>query len=74
MRITVTELNKRPSLDLNELVKGPIIVEKTGRLAVARFFYEQFRKLEDAYWGKQAIIAEKEKSIGTKKTLEFLGK
>ena len=72
MKITATELNKHPGMYLAEALKNPIVVEKTGRPVVVMVSYEQYMKLEDAFWGERAIEADKEKSLGVKKTMDFL--
>jgi len=72
VRISATELNKRPGTYLNEAMHEPVIVEKTGRPAVVLVSYQRFIELEDAYWGEQAIKANKEKSLSTKDSIEFL--
>lgn len=72
MRITATELNKRPGNYLNEAMKEPVIIEKTGRPTVVIVAYEQYMKLEDSYWGELAAEADKERSLGIKKTKDFL--
>jgi prevent-host-death family protein len=72
MNITATELNKRPGTYLDEAIKEPVVVEKSGRPFVVMISYQQYQKLEDAYWGELAADADKEKSLGNKKTMKFL--
>jgi prevent-host-death family protein len=72
MRISATELNKRPGNYLHEALKEPVIIEKTGHPFAVILPYDQYVKLEDAYWGELAIREDKEKSLGTKKSMDFL--
>jgi prevent-host-death family protein len=72
MKATATELNKHPGKYLNQAIKEPVIVERSGHPAVVMVSYERYIQLEDAYWGELAIIADKEKSLGKKATMDFL--
>lgn len=72
MKISATELNKRPGTYINQAVREPIVVEKSGHPAVVIVSYELFVKLEDAYWGELAVEADKEESLGVEKTRDFL--
>lgn len=72
VHISATELNKRPGTYLIAAIRGPIVIEKTGHPAVVMLSYERYEELEDAYWGELATEADKEKSLGAKKTMQFL--
>ena len=72
MLVTATELNKRPGTYLDKASREPVIIEKSGRYAVVMVSYEHYVKLEDTYWGELAIQADEEKSLGVKKTMDFL--
>lgn len=72
MLVTATELNKRPGTYLDKASREPVVIEKSGRLSVVMVSYEHYLKLEDAYWGELATKADKEKSLGVKKTKDFL--
>jgi prevent-host-death family protein len=72
MRVTATELNKRPGTYMTEALKEPVIVEKTGRPFAVIIPYDQYMKLEDAYWGELACKADEERSLGVKKSMDFL--
>lgn len=72
MIVTATELNKRPGAYMNEAFKEPVVIEKNDRPFVVIVPYEQYVRLEDAYWGELAMKADEEKSLGTKKTKRFL--
>lgn len=72
MKVTATELNKRPGTYLNQAMKEPVVIEKSGQPSVVMVSYEHYLKLEDAYWGELALEADKEKSLGSKKTMDFL--
>lgn len=72
MHVTATELNKRPGTYLDEARREPVVVEKSGRPSIVMISYDYFLKLENAYWGELAIQSDKEKSLGKKKTMDFL--
>lgn len=72
MRISATELNKHPGTYLSQAIKQPVIIEKSKHPFVVMVSYERYLELEDAYWGELATVADKEKSIGKKKTMDFL--
>ncbi len=72
MKASATELNKHSGRYLSQAIKEPVIIEKSGQPIAVIVSYEQYTKLEDAYWGEQAIEADKETSIGVKTSLDFL--
>ena len=72
MKATTTELNKHPGKYIDQAMKEPVIVERSGRPVAVMVSYEHYIQLEDAYWGELAIAADQEKSLGTKATLTFL--
>jgi len=72
MKASATELNKHSGRYLSQAVKEPVIIEKSGQPIAVIVSYEHYIKLEDAYWGEQAIAANKEPSIGVNASLDFL--
>ncbi len=72
MRATATELNKHPGKYINQAIKEPVILERSGHPVAVIVSYERYIQLEDAYWGELATSAEKAKKIGKKATLDFL--
>lgn len=72
MKATATELNKHPGKYIDQAIKGPVILERSGRPVAVMVGYEHYLKLEDAYWGELATAADKEKSLGKKATQKFL--
>lgn len=72
MKATATELNKHPGKYINQAIKGPVIVERSGHPVVVMVSYERYIQFEDAYWGELATAADKEKSLGKKASMEFL--
>lgn len=72
MKATATELNKHPGKYLDQAMKEPVIVERSGRPVAVMVSYERYIQLEDAYWGELATAADQEKSLGTKATTDFL--
>ena len=72
MRTTATELNRHPGKYLNQAIKEPVVIERSGHPVAVMVAYEHYIKMEDAYWGELAIIADKEKSLGHKKSIDFL--
>lgn len=72
MKASATELNKHPGRYISQAIKEPVIIEKSGHPVVVMVSYEHYLKLEDAYWGELATAADKEKSLGIKKSKDFL--
>lgn len=72
MNISATALNKRPGTYLEEAIKAPVIIEKSGRPTVVMVSYERYEQLENAYWGELATRADKEKSLSAKESMKFL--
>ena len=72
MRATATELNKHPGKYINQSLKEPVIVERSGHPVAVMVSYERYIQLEDAYWGELATAADKDKSLGVKATMDFL--
>jgi len=72
MKITATELNKRPGSYLTEAMRSPVIIERTGKPAVVMVAYDRYRELEDAYWGELAVKADKEPSLSVEASMDFL--
>lgn len=72
MKTTATDLNKHSGKYINHAIKEPVIIERSGHPVAVLVSYERFIQLEDAYWGELALEADKEKTIGSKKTMEFL--
>ena len=72
MSVTATDLNKCPGKYVNQALKEPVVIKRSGQPVVVIVAYERYIELEDAYWGERAIAADQEKSIGTKKTKQFL--
>lgn len=72
MKATATELNKHPGKYLNQAIKEPVIIERSGQPVAVMVSYERYTQLEDAYWGELATAADKEKSLGNKKAMDFL--
>lgn len=72
MKTSATELNKHPGKYINEAIRQPVVVERSGYPVVVMVSYERYKQLEDAYWGELAQTADKEKSLGKKATMRFL--
>lgn len=72
MKATATELNKHPGKYINQAIKEPVIIERSGQPVAVMVSYERYTQLEDAYWGELATAADKEKSLGNKKSMDFL--
>jgi prevent-host-death family protein len=69
MIANATELNKHPGKYINQALKEPVIIKRSGSPVVVLVSYERYMQLEDAYWGELAQIADKEKSLGKKGTM-----
>ena len=72
MITSATELNKHPGKYINQAIKEPVVVKRSGYPVVVMISYERYTQLEDAYWGELAQIADREKSLGKKATMKFL--
>jgi len=72
LRATATELNKHPGKYIDYAMKGPVVVERSGRPVTVMVSYERYLQLEDAYWGELAMAADQEKSLGVQETMDFL--
>lgn len=72
MKATATELNKRPGKYLNQAIKEPVVIERSGQPVALMVSYERHVQLEDAYWGELATKADQEKSLGKKASMDFL--
>jgi len=72
MKATATQLNKHPGKYINQALKEPVILERSGHPVVVMVSYERYVQLEDAYWGELATMADQETSLGQKATMDFL--
>lgn len=72
MQASATELNKHPGKYINQAIKEPVVVNRSGHPVAVLVSYERYIQLEDAYWGELAKTADKEKSLGKKATMDFL--
>ena len=72
MQASAAELNKHPGKYINQAIKGPVVVKRSGYPVVVIVSYERYMQLEDAYWGELSKEADKEKSLGKKATMDFL--
>ena len=72
LRATATELNKHPGKYIDYAMKGPVVVERSGRPVTVMVSYERYLQLEDAYWGELATSADREESLGTQASMSFL--
>lgn len=72
MKVTATDLNKHSGRYLNQAIKEPVIIEKSGQPIAVIVSYEHYLKLEDAYWGERALISDQDQSLGIERSLDFL--
>ncbi|MEN8219697.1 MAG: type II toxin-antitoxin system Phd/YefM family antitoxin [Pseudomonadota bacterium] len=75
MNINVTEFENRFGQYLEAAVREPVIIEKTGYpMAVMMSYtnYERLREIEDAFWAKKALEAEKSGYLGEKSMSELM--
>ena len=72
MKATATELNKHPGKYIDQAIKEPVVIEKSGRPTDVMVEYDHYIKLEDSYWGEEAILADQERALSVKKTMDFL--
>ncbi len=48
LKATATELNKHPGKYIDYAMKGPVVVERSGRPVTVMVSYERYIQLEDA--------------------------
>lgn len=72
MQASATELNKHPGKYINQAIKEPVVVNRSGQPVVVMVSYERYIQLEDAYWGELAKASYKDKSLGKERTMVFL--
>jgi prevent-host-death family protein len=73
MHVSATELNKQPGTILNAAMKGPVVIEKSGRSFAVMVSYEHYVELENAFWGTLAESAEKTAQwMSTEESARFL--
>jgi prevent-host-death family protein len=72
MKITATELNRHPGRYINHAIKEPVIVERSGQPVAVVVSYEHYVQLEDTFWGESATLADQDKSLKTKASMDFL--
>ncbi|MBM3610863.1 MAG: type II toxin-antitoxin system prevent-host-death family antitoxin [Alphaproteobacteria bacterium] len=73
MHISATELNKRPGAMLDNAMREPVIIEKSGNPSVVMVSYQRYKELEDAFWGGMAEALEKTASWASpEESLNFL--
>ena len=61
-RVSATELNIHTGQVLQQAIRAPIIIEKTGRPTAVVLSYDYFIELEDSFFGKIAEDREKDAS------------
>jgi antitoxin Phd len=77
MRISLTKFKNRSGQYLEAAIREPIIIEKSGRpisVIISYDEYQRFLALEDKVWVTDALQAEKEGYLGTKKSVKFIKK
>lgn len=77
MHVSSTNLKNKLGQYLEAAIKEPVIIEKSGRptsVVISYDEYQRFLALEDKLWITEALEAEKEGYLGTKKSEEFIKK
>ncbi len=77
MHISSTNLKNKLGQYLEAAIKEPVIIEKNGRptsVVISYDEYQRFLALEDKLWVTEALEAEKEGYLGTKKSIELIKK
>ncbi len=60
---------------LDQAQRFPVAINKNGRKVAFMVSYQDYSHFEDvvdAYWGKMAVLAEKEESIGVAKSKKLI--
>jgi antitoxin Phd len=74
-QVSATEVKQRFGQVMEEVKRGPVIVQTHGRNSAVILDieeYERLRRFEDAYWIARAEEAEREGFVGTEETLRVL--
>lgn len=77
MNVTATEFKNRLGKYLDAAETAPVIIEKSGRVKSVLISHEIYKRLivmEDDYWARRAIEAEKSEYLGSEKTKKALNK
>ena len=75
MKATATEVKLKLGTYLQKAMAEPVMIEKTHRtIAVLMSVeeYDRLRRLEDAYWGEKAKLAEAEGFLSEAETKKFI--
>ncbi len=75
MKTTATEMKNHFGQYLEETISQPVVIEKTGRPVAVMLSIKEYQRLtalEDAYWARKAIKAEKSGYLGPKETIKFV--
>ena len=75
MHTSSTNLKNKLGQYLEAAIKEPVIIEKSGRpisVVISYDEYQRFLALEDKLWIMEALKAEKEGYLGTKKSEESI--
>ena len=70
-----TELKNNFGRYLDESLKGPVEVRKSGRrvaVLISAEDYDRLSRLEDAYWGERALAAMAEGFVGQDEVMKML--
>ena len=77
MNVTATEFKNRLGRYLDAAETAPVIIEKSGRVKSVLLSHAMYKRLigmEDDYWAKRALMAEKSGYLGTEESREALKK
>ncbi len=77
MNVTATDFKNRLGKYLDAAETTPIIIEKSGRVKsvlLSHVMYKRLIAIEDDYWAKRALEAEKSGYLGAEKTKQELSK
>jgi prevent-host-death family protein len=77
MNVTATEFKNRLGRYLDAAETAPVIIEKSGRIKsvlVSHAMYKRLMVMEDDYWAKRALMAEKSGYLGSEESQEALNK
>ena len=76
MKATATEVKNHFGEFLEKAQRGPIMVEKSGRMVavlLSREDYDRLQALEDRYWGERALeVLERGQTVGHEEAMQIL--
>lgn len=75
MQATTAEVESRFDEFLDLVQEQPIVIEEEGRPRAVMLAYDEYdrlQRMDDYFWGKRALEAEKEGFVGHEESMRFI--